>query len=308
MMRKMLLLKLFVLPAAVGFPGLQLYSTRLGARGLATSLSNSLEVKNAHPLDDCILFNEHKHEYEVNGQPAAYSVTSAISRFFTPFNADAAIASMMSKKDWPRPEYIGSNGAALSVDEIKRIWEATRVGASSSGTSLHTEIETYINRFSGLSNKQQLNDAVTTSPELQQFIDFFRSRIIAEDIAPFRTEWRIAVRDGSLAGCIDFVGRRSDGTFVIGDWKRSRKFHEWQSSYGKKCRPPLQHMPQCDASKYALQVNLYRYILEKYYGMTVSSMFVASFHSDLSSAGVMVVPRCDKEIHSMLASLHIDNL
>ena len=111
-MRHIHLFKIFLIQSTAGFPVIRQLFARLRSpmlsRGISTTSSDFLEIKNAHPLDDSIRFNEQCHTYEVNGQPAAYSVTTAISRFFTPFNADAAIASMMAKKDWPRPEYIVS--------------------------------------------------------------------------------------------------------------------------------------------------------------------------------------------------------
>lgn len=45
-------------------------------------------------------------------------------------------------------------------------------------------------------------------------------------------------------------------------------------------REPWGHIPACDGYKYALQVNLYRYILQRYYQITVDDMYIVSFHPD----------------------------
>ena len=59
-------------------------------------------------------------------------------------------------------------------------------------------------------------------PEMEQFRKFKAERIDAAGITPFRTEWRIAAPDLSLAGSVDFVGLDQDNNAVIMDWKRSK--------------------------------------------------------------------------------------
>lgn len=55
-------------------------------------------------------------------------------------------------------------------------------------------------------------------------------------------------------------------------------------------RPPIQHIDDCTGSKYALQLNTYRYILRHYYGIDVSEMIIASFHPNLSKYFAIEVP------------------
>lgn len=43
-------------------------------------------------------------------------------------------------------------------------------------------------------------------------------------------------------------------------------------------RFPLEHLDDCDGSKYSLQLNMYRYMLEKYYGINISYMGLVSLH------------------------------
>ena len=64
----------------------------------------------------------------------------------------------------------------------------------------------------------------TVSPnsvEIPKFIQFFDDHI-KDKMEPFRTEWRIAAPDVSVAGSVDFVGRFPDGTYALIDWKRSK--------------------------------------------------------------------------------------
>ena len=62
----------------------------------------------------------------------------------------------------------------------------------------------------------------TELPEMAQFSRFREEVMRAKGMEPYRTEWRIAAPDLSLAGSVDCVARLPSGAFVILDWKRSR--------------------------------------------------------------------------------------
>ena len=96
----------------------------------------------------------------------------------------------------------------------------------------------------------------------------------------FRTEWRIYATDESVAGSIDFVAREPNGSLVLFDWKRARKLHKKDISFGKFMKSPVSHVPDAALWHYRLQLNLYKWILERYYSMHVAAMYVVSFHPD----------------------------
>ena len=83
----------------------------------------------------------------------------------------------------------------------------------------------------------------------------------------FRTEWRIYATDESVAGSIDFVAREPNGSLVLFDWKRARKLHEKDNSFGKFMKSPVSHVPDAALFQYRLQLNLYKWILERYYSI-----------------------------------------
>jgi len=97
------------------------------------------------------------------------------------------------------------------------------------------------------------------------------------DIKPYRTEWRIAAPKEGIAGTVDFVGQLPDGTYCIMDWKTTKGMAKKFSNTYKKAKFPIDNLDDCDGVKYSLQLNLYKYILEKYYGLRVSMMMVAAF-------------------------------
>ena len=64
---------------------------------------------------------------------------------------------------------------------------------------------------------------------------------------------------------------------------------------------PLEHLPDAQGVKYHLQLNIYRFIIEKYYGYVVSSMFVVCLHPELQDGPwVNEVPAMPAEISAIM--------
>lgn len=93
---------------------------------------------------------------------------------------------------------------------------------------MHQKIEEFLN-----------NNTISTidSKELSQFHRFFNDYIVRQRITPYRTEWRIADPEFSLAGSVDFVGKFKNGKYVLMDWKRSKNLiHNLKNDYHKHGR------------------------------------------------------------------------
>lgn len=52
--------------------------------------------------------------------------------------------------------------------------------------------------------------------KLKHFEDKF---LTSQNVIPYRTEWKIVGEDEGVGGTVDFVGKKSDGTFMLIDWK-----------------------------------------------------------------------------------------
>ena len=135
--------------------------------------------------------------------------------------------------------------------EIKDLWEKNRVEASEAGTKMHYDIECFYN------NNTVTNDSI----EYLYFTKFHNSQALK----PYRTEWMVYDKELQLAGSIDMLYENEDGTLDICDWKRSKeikKYNRWQSST-TEC---IEHLPDSNFWHYALQLNTYKFLLEKNYG------------------------------------------
>lgn len=246
-----------------------------------------LELKNGHPKDKYLTFDEGLHKYAFDEKPLSQSVTSVVSNYFEKFIPDKAVELMMNGKNWPRPQYCDEDGMPFTKERILAQWESVGELARSQGTLMHSDIEQYLNNV----------EVTTVIPEFEQFLQFKKEVMESRGVTPYRTEWRVAAPDLSLGGSVDFVGRKADGSYVLMDWKRSKNLTKnMYSSYGKKCLKPVSNLPDCEGSKYGLQLNMYRYILGRYYDVHISSMTLASFHPHLDRYFTAEIPVMEKEV------------
>jgi hypothetical protein len=247
-----------------------------------------LAFVNEHERDKHIVFDEPTHTYTVHGSYKGYiSCTGFIHAFFGHFDPDAIIAKMMSSPKWPQSPYYG-----MTPEQIKKKWNDNGRNASEAGTEMHLAIEQYFNDAAHL-----IPPHVLQTREWAHFTAFWNR--FKDEIEPFRTEWEVFIEEIKLAGSIDGIFRsKKDGSILIYDWKRSKEIkmgNDFQSGLG-----PLSHLPDCNYWHYSLQLNIYRYILENYYGEKVSDMYLVILHPDQPSYKRMRLNRMDDEVAAMI--------
>ena len=247
----------------------------------------------AHPRDRDISFLQPSHTYFVNGKPVPVSVTGLVHQFSQEFNPDIVVSKMMRSGRWPRPEYarvVDGTLVPLSSEEIKEKWLANSRDASSRGTWMHLQLEVFMNG----------GWARGTSIELRLFCQFLRE--FAVPAIAFRTEWCIYSEEDQIAGCIDFVAKCSPTEVIIFDWKRTKQLHSKYDNMWACMKPPLSHLPDCSGVHYRLQLNIYKYMLEKHYGVRVRAMHVVCLHPDNEAHGPFIdlVPDMSGDVQAVL--------
>ena len=247
-----------------------------------------LEIENAHPRDANILFEEKEHKYYLRGKQVGTSVTSLIHAFAPPFDAEKMADKIASKKCSLQSRKKYEN---MTKEMILDKWKADGESSSSLGTALHRDIELY---FNGVPNNN-------CSVEYSYFESFLKSGLL-DNLTAYRTEWSVYDEDLDLAGQIDMLFYDSSAdSFVIYDWKRSKeisftnKFKDDKYLY-----EPLGNLDNCNFSTYSLQLNIYRYILQKNYGITVSGMYLLILHPNYSEYYRIQVPVLEEEIGKMV--------
>lgn len=250
--------------------------------------------------DQYISFEEESHRYSVAGYGEMRPVSSIIAHFFKEF--DALYWSLRK-----------CNNNPAEAEKLRDEWASKGCLATQVGTFLHKQIEDYLNGKQEIEmlcntyyqSKYMLrNEPIDISREWSYFLDFhnnyFTPTHIQEHDTPFRTEWRVFDTDAHMAGTIDLVCARPDGTYSIYDWKRSNKIDPNEYNRFASGINGLEHLTDTAYSHYCLQQNLYRYMLERNYGISISSMNLVVLHPTLSTYRVVPVPRMDSEIAIIL--------
>jgi len=250
----------------------------------------TLALIHRHPRDNLIHFDEPTHIYTVKGSSKGItSITTFLHSFFPHFDADAVIKNMMKSKKWPESKWFG-----MTPKEIKDTWNSSGKEASEAGTAMHLGIEMVMNGAEAL-----VEESIKQTIEWKYFWNYWKKDI--EIWEPWRTEWEVWDEDLKLAGSIDMIYRnRKDGTFAIYDWKRSKEIkteNSFQSGFG-----PVSHLPDSNYWHYTLQLNLYRWLLEKHYGVVVSEMALIILHPNNKNYKKYILNRLDEEIEGILES------
>ncbi len=254
-----------------------------------------LAVVNAHPRDERIQFEEETHTYTIDGVRKGWtSCTGFLHNFFGHFDADAVIKKMMSSPKWYESKYFG-----MTAEQIKKQWADKGHAASTAGTRMHLDIEHFYNAMpSGKCMEEADGWIPQEGAEWNYFCDYQEKW--GSQFTPFRTEWLVFDEEHKVSGSIDMVYKKADGTLAIYDWKRTEELkteNKFQSGLG-----PVSHLPDTNYWHYSLQLNVYRYILQKHYGVTVSELALVVLHPDNPTWRVVRLNLLDDEVLGMMAA------
>ena len=231
-----------------------------------------LEIANKHPRDDGLIFIESIHKYTLVSFPYVrlISVTSFLHDCFEDFDADKVIEKLVTN---PRCKYFNR-----SIEEIKSEWKS----ANLLGTELHAKIEDFMNNAKisyPYSHKDLLiNYGVGGKDEDKGWDLFLEFAKTFEDKIPYRTEWRIYCEELQIAGSLDMAYLNPDGTISIFDWKRTTDLDKRSGFRNKMSLKFPETVPDTKFHKYSLQLNLYKAIIEKNYGLKVKELVLVGLH------------------------------
>jgi len=245
-----------------------------------------LAIINPHPRDSHIQFEEANHKYTINGDSTSYtSVTTFNHSQFEQFDADKVISNMMRSQKWPSSKYYGQ-----TPEQIKQTWADNGRTASTSGTRIHFDIECYYN---DAPNENQ-------SPEYQHhFLNFAADH---KHLTPFRTEWMIYDEPAKLAGSVDMLFKDpvDPKTLHIYDWKRCKEITKTNAFCKTATNPLIEELPDTNYWHYCLQLNTYKYIIEKNYDYKVKDMYLVALHPDNANYKKIKVINLQSQVEALI--------
>jgi len=239
-------------------------------------------------LQDTIAFEDESHVYhhsqDETGNADYISVTTLIERFF-PFDMERFISTKAKQE-------------ARSEEEVLIEFLRIRDEASAKGTYLHEQIEHFL--------KGEAYDP--HSKEFEMFKVFYQQVVVGKGFEFVDAEKKILFDDYNIAGTIDALfKKRNSEDYIIVDWKRSKKLlvdgHPKKYGYGYALSE-LSYLDNSSYYKYALQQNIYKYILETKYGMKVSSMNLIVLHEKFDRYYRIDLTDMPKEVNIIFNSIN----
>lgn len=236
-----------------------------------------------------IIFDETTHTYadkrNTTGTADYTSVTTLIEKFFPYFDEEAYIQRYMAESGKSREEV------------VRKMLEP-----SERGTEMHQQIEYFLK---GKPHREDFK-------EFRMFLKFHEEQVQKRGLEFYDAEKIVTLPQYGIAGTVDALFRKPDGSFVMVDWKRSK--HLVIDGYPKKYGigrgiSILSHLDNSSYYHYELQQSFYKYILENEYGMKVSSMILCVLHPEYDRYYTIKLSEYRKdEVEEMIAAhVLIDN-
>lgn len=239
-----------------------------------------LSSKNSHIRDKDIKFYEQGHIYNVKGDTTFTSVTTWVKKKFKKFDSDLIIDKMMNSSKWENSIYYGK-----TKKEIKDIWKQNGIIASNAGTYMHKMIEDYYNNI-------DMDESVIGTFEYNSFLDYLQHN---KHLVPYRTEWMVYDERKKISGSIDMIYINEDGTISIYDWKRCKKMDKVNAFNEYSIDKDYEDIPDTNYWHYALQLNMYKHIIEDNYGFKVKELKLVVIHPEFNNTYKIVdVPFINK--------------
>jgi len=208
--------------------------------------------------DSNISLFEETHKYFLKDNPAFEftSATTFIHYFFKQFDTVGIANSLTSTND--RYKH-------LSPEELIAQWDKI----AEEGTIVHSEIEQFIKK----------GTIIPTRLKSKLAVNWIKNKI--DEKYELFSEVIVYSKELGIAGTIDLLlYDKEDGSYKIIDWKTSRRI--FTSSYNSEMgnTPESANLMDCNFIHYSLQLSLYQYLLENYYGLNVTGSAIIHIGED----------------------------
>ena len=224
--------------------------------------------------DISLIKDVHKYEHIDDPDINFTSVTTFVENFFHGFDS-IKIANKLIKNYSKYSKY--------TVESLLEEWEQK----AKYGTYIHEEIEKWIIDETEPKEIKSING-----------INWLKNYKMKSNFKIY-PEVIIYSKELKIAGTIDVLALdKNTKQYDLIDWKTSKKIE--MSAYGGKVgtKAATNNIPDCNYYHYALQLSLYRYLLEEFYGLVIRDQLIAHLKDDFARG--IVVPYMRKEIIKML--------
>lgn len=232
-------------------------------------------------------FFEEDHHYEYKNQMVGISVTKLIETYANEFNAEA-VAERVAIRD------------NKTIQEVLDEWKYKNEFACKKGTTCHEYAQSL---WSG--GKVELY-SIDDTEEYKNIINkiikqaFNFEEDFTDRLKHLADEFVIGSEEYDIASAIDhlFINKLTGGLVLV-DYKTNSDIHK-NERYAKDMKIPLNHLKDTTLNHYAIQLSIYRFIVEKYTNLQFEDMFIVWFSELNEDYEIIKVPYLKDEVEKIL--------
>lgn len=243
-----------------------------------------------------IKFDDPTHSYTLNGRKLT-SVTTLIHKYTSHFD----------EHYWSE---IKSREYSITQDNVKYAWEFLNNLSTFKGSALHNFIEKYyFNKLYEYPEKDIINhfgyDPIFKDYDIikSQFLNFYNDSF--GKLIAVRPEYIVYDEEYQVSGMVDMLFyNKKTKIFEIWDWKTNKELK--LSNPYQKMNGILSNMDDCEYSVYSLQLNSYKYIIEKNTGVKLGDSYIVWFFSGNPNYKIIKIPDLQDRVKEMFDDFKIN--
>ena len=240
-------------------------------------------------------FFEDGHYYEYKGERVGISVTRLIEEYCNEFDAQAVAERVATKEK-------------KSVTEVLEAWEYKNRIACEKGHLGHEYAQSRWSKAKYQEETQEgLENALIPLQRIKdQAVDFYND--YKDQLEHLVDELVVGSAEYDIASAVDhlFINKATGGLVLI-DYKTNSDIHK-SERYAKNMKIPLNHLKDFTLNHYYIQLNIYKYLIEKYAGLVVEDMFIVYFSENILQYEIIDIPNMKNEVVKILENRKVKNM
>ena len=241
-------------------------------------------------------FFEEDHHYEFKGERIGISVTRLIEEYCNEFNAEEVAEKVAIKEN-------------KTIQQVLNEWKEKNEWACKKGSYIHQYIQGLFSgeqHISAFPINEILEKRKIVEKCQEQCLFFWGEN--KNKLEHLTDEFVIGSEEYDIASAIDhlFINKLTGGLVLV-DYKTNSDIHK-NERYAKDMKVPLNHLKDTTLNHYAIQISIYKYLVEKYTNLTIDEFFIVYMSENIDDYEIIEVPYLKKEVEKILENRRKKNM
>lgn len=204
-------------------------------------------------LDSFVKLEPISHTYKDGDGQEYLSVSKFLGLFSKKFDREGISKMSATKK-------------GVSQESILKEWDKKRDDSIDHGNRIHLALERFETSAVILPEDEDLRPMILSVAN--DYKHYYR---VHQEVCLYDTEFKIAGTSDKVLQCTS----HPKSVFDIADYKTNlSKGIQFKNDYGQYMLGPLSHLQDCNYNKYALQLSVYAYLLQKKTGCKIGQLSI----------------------------------